>query len=454
MTRVNNNILEPARNIPVIDEADVCVVGGSCTGVFAAIRAARLGARVVLIERMGGFGGVATLSLVNLWHPPQDALFEKQIIAGLTVEAMSRLTKRSAVRIRERNVHCYWEFNPAELMIELDEMVREVKTIAPYLHTQFAAPCVGNNGRLQGVFVETKSGRGAILAKSFIDATGDGDLCARLGIEIYMANHIQPSTTCACLEGVSRLKAVDIAALTGKYGSEFGLPPGFVWFAGIPGSDVMMMAGTRVSGSNCADANHLTFAEMEGRRQVRAIQDILRKYAPDTNLTLTTLPARIGIRESRHVRCDYQLTKDDILGGTRFDDAIANGMYPVDIHHTDKPGTTLMYLDGTQNYACDGRPPEISRWRPEGAATIPYYQIPLRSMLPKGAYDNVIIAGRMIDADEGAHGAIRVMVNMNQTGEAAGVAAALAARSASGNIRAISPEDVRSALASGGSIVI
>ncbi|MDR3711045.1 MAG: FAD-dependent oxidoreductase [Capsulimonadaceae bacterium] len=447
-------IVEPSRSIPILEEADVCVLGGSCTGVFAAIRAARLGARVILVERMGCFGGVATLSLVNLWHPPLDAFFDRQIIAGLTTDVMTRLSKRGAVRVKERNVHDFWEFNSAELTIELDEMVREAKTVTPYLHTQFAAPYVGDDERLQGVIVENKSGRGAILAKSFIDATGDGDLCARLGLETYNANQIQPSTTCAFLEGLSRLKGVDLGNLVQEHGAEYGFPQGFVWYAGIPGSDVIMLAGTRVSGGSCADASYLTYAEMEGRRQVRAIQDILRKYAPDTKLTLTTLPARIGIRESRHVRCAYQLTKDDILEGVRFDDAIANGTYPVDIHHSDKPGTTLMYLDGTQRYSCPGRPTEVSRWRPEGSANTPYYQIPLRSMLPQGPYDNIVVAGRMIDADQAAHGAIRVMVNLNQTGEAAGVAAALAVRSQSGNIRAVSVGDVRNELASGGSIVL
>jgi len=449
-----NNVLEPPRTIPVIEEADVCVLGGSCTGVFAAIRAARLGARVVLVERMGSFGGVATLSLVNIWHTPLDAMYDRQIFAGLTTETMSRLTKRDAVRTTDRSPHVYWTFNPAELTIELDEMVQEAKTVVPYLHTSFAAPYIGDDGRLAGVFVENKSGRGVILAKSFIDATGDGDLCARLGLETYTANHVQPSTTCACITGAARLQDANIGALVREHGDEFGLPEGFVWTANIPGSDIAMLAGSRVAGGSCADAHYLTHVEMEGRRQVRAILDILRKYAPDTNCTLTTLPARTGIRESRHVRCAYRLTKDDILSGTRFDDAIANGTYPVDIHHADKPGTTLVFLDGSQLYSRVGFPEERTRWRPEGSQSTPYYQIPFRSLVPHGPYDNVLIAGRMIDADEAAHGAIRVMVNMNQTGEAAGVAAALAANVANGNVRSVSSQTVRHELESGCSIIL
>jgi len=82
-----DTVHEPARDIPVADEVDICVIGGSCTGVFAAVRAARLGARVAIVEEQGFFGGVATASLVNVWHSLFDTTGEQQIIGGLTEEA-------------------------------------------------------------------------------------------------------------------------------------------------------------------------------------------------------------------------------------------------------------------------------------------------------------------------------------------------------------------------------
>ena len=91
MTDTIASIIEPGRHVPIIAAADVCVLGGSCTGVFAAIRAARLGARVVLVERANCFGGVATLSLVNVWHSPLDTEFTQPIIGGLTIETIERL---------------------------------------------------------------------------------------------------------------------------------------------------------------------------------------------------------------------------------------------------------------------------------------------------------------------------------------------------------------------------
>ncbi len=442
---------EPARDIPVIGEYDLCVVGGSCTGVFAALRAARLGLSVAIVERMGGFGGVATISLVNVWHSPCDQAFRRTIFRGLSVELIDRLRKRDAVRDRERDPSWAWAFNSAEMQIELDEMVT-AHGVTPWLHTSFAAPLLGANGELAGIAVETKSGRGAILARFFIDASGDGDLCERAGVETYPANRRQPSTTCALFGGWESLQGIDWQALLRQHGEEFGLPEGFAWGASVPGTDAHMLAATRVY-QDCSTAEGFSSAEIQGRRQVRAIQDLLRKYAPQARLSLHALPARIGIRETRHARCLHRLTGDEVLYGRRFSDAIANGSYRVDIHHTDKAGITLRYMDGTETYARPGYPNVQSRWRSETGDSPTFYQIPYRSLVPVGPHGNLLAAGRFIDADEQAHAAIRVMVNMNQTGEAAGTAAFLALRD---NITAaeVDPEELRSTLAAGGSVMI
>jgi len=441
---------EPAREVPVIQETDVCVLGGSCTGVFAAIRAARLGLSVTLVERMGSFGGVATLSMVNVWHSPYDEVFKKQIFAGLTFEVIDRLKKRGAALQHENNPSYAWNFNSAEMQIELDEMVLENR-ITPWLHTAFVAPHV-ENGRLTAIIVENKSGRGAIKARFFIDATGDGDLCHRLGLATYTSSHAQPSTTCAHFAGWETLDGKDWGKTVIKHAAEYNIPEGFAWGAYIPNTKVYMLAGTRVYDS-CADAAGFTRAEIEGRRQVRAISDIVNKHIEGANVRLHTLPARIGIRETRHVRCQYQLTGPDVLHGRTFPDAIANGSYRVDIHHTEKPGITFRYLDGTELYVRPGHPGQQGRWRPETDTNPTFYQIPYRSIVPEGPYGNVLAAGRFIDADEEAHAAIRVMVNMNQTGEAAGTAAYLALKN---NVAArdVKPALLRGVLAENGSIML
>lgn len=439
---------DKTKALPVISETDICVLGGSCTGVFAAVRAARLGARVAIVEKQNAFGGVAANSLVNVWHSLLDTEFKNQIIAGLTSEVIDRLDRRGAVNKSENNPGAAAILNSQELKIELDELVLESR-ITPYLHTLFSEPYLDNKGSLAGVIIDNKSGRGIIKAKQFIDATGDGDLCFRLGLDSYTSAILQPPTTCACFDGWNEGL---FSLLLKQHGKEFNIPDGFVWGAKVPGTNSYMLAGTRVYGVDCSKGDDLTRAEMEGRRQIRAILDMMRKYGKDAKVGLTALPSSIGIRETRHIRCMVHVQDEDALYGKRFEDAIANGSYRLDIHHQDKPGLTFRYLDGSEVYVRPGFPQENKRWREPTTHNPVFYQVPLRAIIPR-KYDNLILAGRMLDAAEIAFSGIRVMVNMNQLGEAAGVTAYLALHQNKG-IREISYKDVRDELAKGGSVII
>ena len=429
-------IRESERDVPVFHEADVCVVGGSCTGVFAAVRAARLGLRVAVVEKQNSFGGMATQSILGYWHSLKDTEFKREI--------MDRLRKREAVEVIEGSPDAGSVLNTEELKIELDELVTE-SGIMPYLHTWFAAPYL-KDGRLEGVIVENKSGRGVILAKAFIDATGDGDLACRLGLPFTLRKHLQPPTTCSRILGTEQ---VSIPDLIRAHGAEFGLPADWGWsgqVVGVPG--VKFHAETHVFDVNCADADDLTRAEMQGRRTVRAYMDAVRKYA-GRKPVLVDLGAHIGIRETRHIHGAYRLTEQDVLTGAAFDDAIGYGSYRVDIHHENRDGITFRYLDGTEQ-VCEKGAWHSRRWRPETPVNPTFYQIPYRTMVPAGC-DNLLVCGRAIDADAGSFGAIRVMVNTNQTGEAAGVAA-YCALSAGVSFARVDSRTLRKTLATGGSI--
>ncbi len=405
-------------DLPTAYECDICVLGGSATGVFAAVRAARLGAKVALVEREGAFGGVATNSLVNVWHSLRDNEFNETIIGGLTVEVMDRLKKRDAVRLSEKNPSYYYAFNSQELKIELDELVLESK-VKPYLHTLFSEPFF-KDGELAGVIIDNKSGRRVIRAKYFVDATGDADLCFRMGVPCYTYGQLQPPTTCAHLDGFD---SREFHELLKKHHEEFGIALGFSWDKDVPGTHSLMLAGTRMYGRDCSNGDDLSLAEIEGRKQIRAIMDMMRKYAK-SKPGLTALPAAIGIRDTRHIRSLHQLTDKEAMNGVSFEDTVAKGAYRFDLHHQEKPGLTFWYLDGREEFHPPGQPMVSKRWRSaEGAAK--YYQIPLRSIIPQGCR-NLIAAGRMLDAEKIAFSGTRVMVNMNQLGEAAGVACAVA----------------------------
>ncbi len=449
-------IKEEARRIPVAGEFDICVVGGGCTGVFAAVNAARLGASVAIVEEGGFFGGSATASLVNVWHSLHDVTGRRRIIGGLTMEMIERLGRRDAISTRGEKGKQHYVYNPAELTIELDQLVAEAG-VRPFLHTRFVSPFSAEHGNLDAIAVEDRSGRRAIKASNFVDATGDGCLIAGMGLPFRKHKAMQPPTMCALLQGLdeiaSRHPDFSLNAIAFDPMYEEALPRGFLWSADVTGlRDIWMVAGTRVFGVDCSDPDQLTRAEMDGRKQVKSICDILRKHFLHKGQgPLVALPARIGVRETRHAKCRHTLTEEEVLHGIRFPDAIANGTYRVDIHLPDAPGVIFRYLDGREEHISPGEH-KHGRWLEEGKETASFYQIPYASMVPEGA-SNVLVAGRIIDADPGAYGAIRVMVNCNQTGEAAGTASHIALKSGV-SVGKIGTKELRESLREHGSIVI
>jgi len=443
---------EQPRKTPVVHCCDICVIGGSCTGLFAAVAAARLGAKVAIVENQGFFGGVATASLVNVWHSLYNTHLDKQIIAGLTEEVLDRLRKWDAVAHYDNNPAKSVRFNSAAMVLELDQIATEAN-VRPFLHARFVAPIMQGKQVVAAV-IEDKSGRRAIRASYFVDASGDGDLVTRMGLPTYRNKPMQPSTLCAVINGISGLSDGKIVKNVFDPDNPQALRGGFLWSAEVPGlPDARMIAGTRLHGADLSDADQRTHAEIEGRRQVRAMLDIIRGRTEEgKNAALAALPARIGIRETRHAECLHILKEHEVLEGTRFPDAIANGSYCVDIHDFDHPGITFRYLDGREHYVEPGVSSKWSRWRPERDKDPTFYQIPYRSLIPEGS-TNVLVAGRVLGADRGAFGAVRVMVNCNQTGEAAGTAAYLAL-DADGPVTEVDADKLRGVMKKQGSIVL
>lgn len=443
-------ITEPAKKVPLIAKADLCVVGGSCTGVFAAIRAARLGLKVVLIEKQNMLGGTAVCGLVNIWHSLHDTEQKNQIIAGLTYEVLEKLKGNDAVRYEGNPNHAY-EFNPWELTVLLDKMVRE-QNIHCLLHTVYAGVC-REGDTLKAVFVENSDGRGAVEADFFIDATGDGRLARDLALPSYVGTHWQPPTSCFYLAG--KTAGLDVGRLIEEHGAEFGLGDDWGWSTSVPGlSEIGMRADNHVFHVRCDKAEELTFAEMEGRRQAKALTDLLRKYGhPDLCYALAGLCSHIGVRETVHYRTRFMAKTMDLLTGKRYDAPILNGSYRVDIHHSEDGGITFRYLDGTQVTVYGRTNREVrENWREkEGirGEAASFYQLPFDSLV-QNQYRNFIPVGRMIHAEEGAFGALRVMVNLNQLGEAAGVAAYLCLHSQK-EIFSLSGKQVTETLRAGGS---
>lgn len=443
-------IIEPQKKIPVTHEVDLCVIGGSCTGVFAAIRAARLGLRVLLVEQHNMLGGTAVTGLVNIWHSLYDTENSRQIIAGLTAETVERLRQRDAV-VQSNNRNSFYNFNPFELAILLDEYVKEHR-ITLLLHTVYTG-VIAEDGRLRAILVENADGRSAIKASFVIDASGNGRVAKDLAIPSYTNETVQPPSACFYLQGDTT--SLPLGKLIREHGQEFGLADDWGWHTGLAGSkDITMRADNHVFGLCLDRADDITQAEMEGRRQARAFAELIKQYGDTSErYPIVGLCSHIGIRDTVHYETKFKADADSLLLGKRYDAPILQGTYRIDIHHSKDMGITFRYLDGREEtfYGKNTRS-VTSNWRQRmgvsgKAAT--YYQVPF-DLLVVRQYENFIPVGRMLNADEGAFGALRVMVNLNQLGEAAGVAAYLSLHETKA-VDDLDPQTVTKLLRDGGS---
>ncbi len=382
---------------------DVLVCGGGPGGLCAAVSAARNGADTMLVERYGFLGGAATNMLVFPFMTRYAG--GKQIIDGLLQEIIERLDAKGGYGGPERS-HM---FDNELLKIVADEMCLE-SGVKLLFHTAVLG-AETRDGRIQSVRVHNKSGEQTMSAAMYVDGTGDADLAYLAGVPCEKGRAedglSQPMTLNFRMAGVDKSRMPDRKEITELYlkaraEGRIECPRNDVlWFETMRDDEIHFNT-TRVIRCDATDAEELTKAEIEARRQVGQYVDFLKSDIPGfENAHLQMMAPQIGIRESRRIVGEYVLTAEDLLSARKFDDCIARGSYSVDIHDPDGGGTVIKRL-----------PPGES------------YDIPYRSLVPK-KIDNLLVAGRPISSTHEAHSAIRVMPIAAAIGEAAGAAAAL-----------------------------
>lgn len=435
-------LVVPESRVPVLRRVDVLVCGGGVAGIAAAVAAARSGASTMLVERAGFLGGTATGSSMGLIVIPAKEL------AAFPREFFERLHSEQGAGLGDV---VPWDIEAYKL-VSLD-MVAEAGA-TPMLHTWVSEPLV-RDGRIEGVIVESKSGREAILAACVVDATGDGDVAARAGVPFVKGREadglMRPMTVMGRIGNIDlrRFKhyidthpedfaqddgrrVVDLDAgivrIDGFFSVverakregliEQSMPINYLRFSGVNPREhvdraLLICNSTRVFGVDGTNAADVTHAEIEGRHQLRAVVTVCRKYLPGfEQALLVDTSSFVGVRETRRIRGRYTLTYDDIVARKRFGDSVF-------------VATSVDY--GTAEIHAPDRGHEGSKadaWARQMVLPILRFEFPLSSLLPVGI-SNLVVAGRCCSMTHDVDKFARNMAPTAMMGQVAGTFAAL-----------------------------
>jgi hypothetical protein len=374
--------MEPAREIPILAETDVLVIGGGPAGTAAAIAASRTGAETYLVERYNHLGGLWTGGLVLpllSTHALDQNQRTRQVIYGIGGE-MSRKLKDLGMSINEVDP----VIDPEAGKFVLDEMILEAGVKMLY-HT-WATSVIMDGNRITGVFVESKSGRMAILAKVVVDCTGDGDISHWAG-EQYdeLKYHI------GLVHRLGNIDRID-PGLPGYVELDIGGP------TPIPSVNWVNMHG--LDDQDGLDVLTLSKLQQEYRMDIWDRVQQIRETPGYQDVFLLDTASQIGVRMSRIVEAEYRLTLEDTMTYKSFDDVIGiSGAW-----------TSILY--NGKRVAREERP---------------LWQIPYRSLIPKQT-DNLLLAGRCFCFERGLVEDTRIIGTCLITGHGAGAAAGLSVK--------------------------
>ena len=414
------------REILVEDGYDILVAGGGPAGSAAAICAARLGARVLLVEGTGCLGGMATSGLVCAFDPMGNG--ERALVCGFVGELVETLYSRDFMAPGidpdnwRKKYHHWSPFRAEGLKLVLDEMAADAGVEVRFFTKVIDVDASPESGEVNGVIINNIEGYSYIKAKKYIDCTGDAVLAAMSGVEYREAGRDtplpMPSTLTALFAGVDWTKAgpsfqnpkgVELLEKEFDSGMFEQCDRHFVGLSKV-GESLGYMNGGHIFGLLSTSIRSLSDGMVTGRRIVPQYQEFLKKYSPNSqNIELVTTAALMGVRESRRIVGEYELSFDDYLARQQFSDQIGVFNKFVDIHMYDCSREEYDRL--VEECAKSGRLAEGE-----------FFGIPYGILVPKG-FNNLWVAGRCASSDVKVQGSIRVMPAAGMMGQAAGTAA-------------------------------
>jgi FAD dependent oxidoreductase len=427
MTTQSNFLQEPARNIPIFGEYDVVVVGGGPAGIAASHSAAKHGARVLLVEKYGFLGGMGTAAGVTNFAGLYGVKYGvmQQVVRGVVDDIFERLTAlgglnepqdgmQGRIRVRSYDVSAY--------KCAADQMLVDAG-VEILFHT-WAAQVVMQGERIEALIVETKSGRQAIAANSFIDCSGDADVACFAGVPfevgdglgsglfpttMFKVGHVDARLALPAVgpfEGINDWMVKTEKNKPGQY--KFPREGAILRPQHNPTEwrvNVTQIKNQSGFAMDATDARQLSAGELEGRKQVADYFHFLKSEIPGfAQSTIVEIAPQVGIRESRRIQGLYALTGDDILSCARFEDSIGCNAWPMEMHAAGRIEWRFPVDSSGQNERLFNDLP----WQ---------MLVPLRTT-------NLLVAGRCASMTHEGQSAARVSGACFVMGQAAGTAAA------------------------------
>ena len=436
-------VLGPNHGLPVLAEVDVAVVGGGAAGVAAAETAARHASSVLLIERYGFCGGAAVAGMSGTicgmyLSTEREANRPEQVVFGFTERFRAAMEARGGITAPQRYGKTWTVTHDPLMWREVADGFLADAGVRVLFHC-LVVGVIMEDDRVLGIAVDSKAGRGAVHAKTVIDASGDGDVVYRagMGFTAGLDGVVQNPTM------IFRLGGVDVARFLEFWGPDticsadvskllieanasgrYVLPRAKIWIFPTPRPGELLVNATRVVGADGrelypGDPEDLSEAEIMGRRQVRDYARFLADHIPGCAKSFVNdTGVQVGVRQTRSINGVERLTNDDVVARRKRPDGVVRSPWPIELHSGEKPKLEWIHDD--------------------------YYEVPLNALLPEKG-ENLIAAGRCLSAEHEALASARVTAQCFGYGHAAGLAA-VTALGRGERVRNIIGEELRSLL--------